>query len=140
MSEKINGSMNVTEMVMAMSEGNPGAMMVMMGMMSDPTGLFDILMLDSMEIRGAKLYMLNNDCCGRDPAKFSRTLMMLRSGVFTREQINANLERCYALPFIDDSIEMDGVPPYGEEFGSDHPKWDEWCKAQRESFENRCKS
>ena len=137
MAEKINGSMNMMEMVMAMSEGNPGTMSVIMGMMQNPAGLLDILMLDSMDIRGSHLYMLNSDCCRRDPAKFKRTLMMFRSGVFTQEQIHENLERCYALPFIDDSIEMEGVPSYDDDFGPTHPKWGEWCEAQKESFRRR---
>lgn len=137
MAEKINGNMNMMEMVMIMSEGNPGAMSVIMGMMQDLTGPRDILMLDSMDIRGSHLYMLNNDCCRRDPAKFKRTLMVLRSGVFTQEQIHENLERDYALPFIDDSIEMEGVPSYDDDFGPTHPKWDEWCEAQKESFRRR---
>ena len=137
MAEKINGNMNMMEMVITMSEGNPGAISVIMGMMQDPTGLLDILMLDSMDIRGSHLYMLNNDCCQRDPAKFKRTLKMLRLGVFTQEQIRKNLERDYALPFIDDSIKIEGVPSYDDDFGPTHPKWDEWCEAQKESFRRR---
>lgn len=140
MAEKINGDMNIMEMVMTMSEGNPGAISVIMEMMQDPTGPRDILMLDSMDIRGSYLYMLNNDCCRRDPAKFKRTLMVLRSGVFTQEQIHENLERDYALHFIDDSIEIEGVPSYDDDFdsfGPTHPKWDEWCEAQKESFRRR---
>lgn len=137
MVKKLNGNMSGMDAILAMSDGNPGAMMVLMGMMQAPTGLMDILMLDSRDIRGLHLYMLNNDYCKRDPDKFSRTMMMIRFGVFTQEQIHKNLERCYALPFIDDSIELDGIPPYGEEFGPDHPKWDEWCEAQKESYERR---
>lgn len=26
----------------------------------------DILLLDSLDIRGSQLYMLHNDCCGRN--------------------------------------------------------------------------
>ena len=138
MAEKLNGNMSGMDAIMTMCEGNPGAMMVLMGMMQSPTGFMDILMLDSRDLRGSHLYMLNNDCCGRDPNKFARTLMMIRSGVFTQEEIHHNLEdRCYAQPFIDDSIEIDGIPPYGEDFGPGHPKWDEWCKAQKESYERR---
>lgn len=138
MAKKLNSNMSGMEVIMAMCEGNPGAMMVLMGMMESPTGLMDIFMLDSMDIRGSHLYMLSNDCCGRDPNKFARTLMMIRSGVFTQEEIHHNLEdRGYAVPFIDDSIEMDSIPPYGEEFGPDHPKWDEWCKAQTMSYKRR---
>lgn len=137
MAEKLNGNMSGMDAIMTMCEGNPGAMMVLMGMMESPTGFMDILMLDSMDIRGSHLYTLNNDCCRRDPAKFKRTLMMLRSGVFTQEQIHENLERCRALPFIDDSIEMEGIPSYDDDFGPTHPKWDEWCEAQKESFRRR---
>lgn len=137
MAKKINSNMSMMEIVITMSEGNPGAMSVIMGMLQSPTGPLDVLMLDSMDIRGSHLYMLNNDCCRRDPAKFQRTLMMFHSGVFTQEQIHENLERCYALPFIDDSIEMEGVPTYEEDFGPTHPRWDEWCEAQKESFRRR---
>ncbi|MBR3256417.1 hypothetical protein IKG10_01975 [Candidatus Saccharibacteria bacterium] len=81
-------------MIPTMSDGNPGAVSVIMEMLGD------ILMLDSMDIRGSRLYMLNNDCYQRDLAKYKRTLMMLRLGVFTQEQIRSNLERPYALSFI----------------------------------------
>ena len=137
MAGKIKSNMSMKEIVVTMSEGNPRALSVIMGMMQDPTGLLDIFMLDGMDIRGSHLYMLYNDCCQRDPAKFKRTLMLLSSGVFTQEQIHENLERCYALPFIDDSIEMEGVPSYNDDFGPTHPKWDEWCEAQKESFRRR---
>lgn len=135
--KRINASMSTMEVVMTMSEGNPGAMSVIMNMIATPKGLLDLLLLDSLDIRGSHLYMLNNDCCGRSPERFDRTLMMLRSGVFTEEEIRANLDRTYAIPFIDDSIKMEGVPPYGEDFGPTHPKWDEWCEAQKESFNRR---
>lgn len=138
MANKLNGDMSGIDAIMTMCEGNPGAMMVVMGMMKSLTGFMDIIMLDSMDIRGSHLYTLNNDCCGSNPDKFARTLMMIRSGVFTQEEIHHNLEdRCHALPFIDDSIKLDGIPPYGEYFGPNHPKWNEWCKAQKESYERR---
>lgn len=137
MAGKINGNMDTMEMITIMSEGNPGAINVLLEMLQNPTGLLDILMLDSMDIRGSHLYILNNDCCQRDPAKFKRTLMMLRSDIFTREQIDENLGRCRALPFIDDSVEIEGVPSYDEDFDPTHPRWNEWCKAQKESFQRR---
>ena len=86
MAEKLDGNMSGMDAIMTMCEDNPGAMMVLMGMMQSPTGLMDIHMLDSMDIRGSHLYMPNNDCCGRDPNKFARTLMMIRSGVFSRRK------------------------------------------------------
>jgi hypothetical protein len=139
MARKINGNMKMTEVAMIMGDGNPGAIAVIVEMLrEDPVGnLLDIIRLDEMDIRGSRLYMLNNDCCQRDLAKFKRTLKMLRLGVFTQEQIRKNLERDYALPFIDDSIKIEGVPSYDDDFGPTHPKWDEWCEAQKESFRRR---
>ena len=137
MSGKINQNMDFMDVVLTMAEGNPEAIAVVIELFSIPTGPSDILMLDNMDIRGERLYMLHNDCCYRNPKKFKRTLAMLRAGVFTEEQIQDNLGLCYALPFIDDTIEIEGVPPYGEDFDPTHPKWNEWVKAQQESFESR---
>ncbi len=137
MTEKIDGDMTMTEMITIMGEGNLGAVSAIVEILQDTYGLYDVLSLDSMDIRGSRLYMFYSVCCQRDPAKFKRTLVMLRMGVFTLEQIHENLGRGYALPFIDDSIEMDGVPPYGEYFGPGCPRWDEWCEAQKESFRRR---
>lgn len=136
---KIKDGMSVMDMVLAMSEGNLGAMMVIKGMVEDPVGSLDILLLDKMGIYGSRIYMLHNDCCNCNPGKFKRTLMMLRCGVFSKEEVDANLKLIYAIPFIDDGIEMDGVPSYDEDFYPDDPKWGEWCEAQKESFKKRLK-
>ena len=65
--EKITGNMSPMEMIMTMSEGNPGAMKVIMDMMNNPRSLLDILLLDSLDIRGSKIWMLYSDCCNRFP-------------------------------------------------------------------------
>ncbi len=135
--EKLTLNMDPMEMIMTMSEGNPGAINVLMEMMRNPRSFMDILLCDSLDIRGSKLYMLHNDCCRSDTNKFNRTLMMLRCGVFTDEQIHDNLNLIRALPFIDDSIEIEGVPPYGEEFGPRDEKWEEFCSKNKESFVKR---
>ena len=126
--------------IYVMSEGNPGAIVVLLDMLKDPEGPKDMLMLDEKDIRGAHIYMLNNDCCKRDPIKFKRTLEMIRTGLFTDEQIKENLTRCYALPFIDDEVRVDGVDLEDEEFGPKHPKWGEWCEAQKEAYAKRTAS
>lgn len=132
---RLTGNMGMMDIIMTMSEGNPGALQVIMQMMDDPQLSFmDIYLCDSLEIRGPKLYMLNNDCCERNNYKFSRTLMMLRCGVFSKEEIQNNLDLPYAMPFIDDSIVIDGVPPYGKDFGPGDEKWDEFCQKNKEAF------
>lgn len=134
--EKLNANMSTMDMILTMSEGNPGAMNVTMQMIQDPNprGVLDILLLDSLDIRGSKIYMLWSDCSGKDMEKYYRTLMMLRCGTFTEEQIHSNLGQVYATPFIDDNISPKGTPQYGEDFGPTHAKWDEYCEIQKEAF------
>lgn len=130
--EKITSDMSIMDMMMTMSEGNPGALTVLMQMMQDPRGFMDILLLDTLDIRGSKVWMLYSDSCDKNTGKFNRTLMALSCGAYSEEEIQENLGLCYALPFLDDSIEMEGVPSYDEEFGPMDAKWDEYLKANRE--------
>lgn len=137
MSAKLRDDMSFMEAITTMSEGCPGAMALVMCMIKGPKDLGNITLLDSLDIRGAHLYILNNDCCGRDHNIFRLTLEMFKCGVFSKEQIHANLEKCRALPFVDSSIRLEGVSLYSEDFGPTHPKWDEWCNAQKASFVRR---
>lgn len=126
--------MNMMDMMMVLSEGNPGALTILTKMMNDPRSIMDILLLDSLDIRGSKIWMLYSDSCDKNVGKFNRTLMALRSGAYTQEEIQGNLGLCYALPFLDDSIEIEGVPSYDQEFGPMDAKWDEYLKANREAI------
>lgn len=134
MRKKITENMSIIDIVLVMSEGNPGAMQIVIEMLNDPRGLLDILLCDSLDIRGSKLYGLKNDCCKKNNDKFNRTLMMLRCGIFSDEEIQSNLNLPYSIPFIDDDIEIEGIPPYGKDFGPRDEKWAEFCQKNRESF------
>jgi hypothetical protein len=70
------------DVVMKMSDGNPGAVVAIMEIMQkheeiDPQaamgGLGAIMILDTWEIYGTDIYILFNDKCGRDV----RTMLML---------------------------------------------------------------
>ena len=99
--ERITADMNMLEMIVTMSEGNPGAATCLMQMLQeDPMAMLDILWFDSMEIYGSKIYMLWNDCCGRSMTKLKETIKYLKTGVVTKEQIHENLNRGYAKTFI----------------------------------------
>jgi hypothetical protein len=74
----INLTMNMMDAMMAMSEGNPGAISALMGILEtapkvDPKmfgeGFGHILMFDTLSVRGSNLYVLWNDFCGRDTKK-----------------------------------------------------------------------
>ena len=73
----------------------------------------------------------------RDFKKFERTLMMLRYGVFSFEEIHQNLNLIRAIPFIDETLTLDGLPSYDEEFDSEHELWDEYCALQKNAFLKR---
>ncbi len=132
--EKITLDMSPMDMIMNMAEGNMGAANVLMEMLNDTEGFFNILYCDTLGIRGSKLYMLHNDCCGRNNDKFKRTLSMFRNGVFSEEDIQSNLNLVRAIPFIDDSIEIENVPNYDEEFGPTDENWDEYCEKNKTAF------
>ncbi len=129
--EKLTANMSLMDMMMVMSQGNPGALTVLMQMMENPNGILDIVLLDSLDIRGSKIWMLYSDSCNQDMGKFQRTLMALRSGAYTTEEIQDNLSLCNAQPFLDDSITIEGIPAYEKHFGPAHPKWEEYIEAQR---------
>lgn len=76
---------SIKDVVVKMSNGNPGAMSALMEMLSkgktiDPDehmqGLSPILMLDTLGIYGTDIYVLHSDICGRNLAK---TLAVIRS-------------------------------------------------------------
>ena len=74
-----------------MSEGNPGAMAVLMQMLTTNTidpdnalgGLGAILMLDSLGIYGTDIYVLHNDICGRELVKTLAVLRAVQFGLFS---------------------------------------------------------
>lgn len=131
---KINMNMGLQEVVLTMCENNHGALMIVLDMINRPESFLDLLLCDSLDIRGVKLYLLYNDCCNRNKGKFNRTLLMIRHGIFTEEEIHQNLSLNKAVPFIDDEMNLNGIPTYDEKFNSIHPKWNEYCSIQREIF------
>ena len=98
---RITANMTVEDMLIIMSEGNPGALTCMMQMIKfDPEALLDILLFDSIGIYGSKIYMLWNDCCDRDMKKFKETIQAFRDGKFSEKEIHENLSQIRARPFI----------------------------------------
>lgn len=68
---RITADMSMQDVLITMSEGNPGALTCMMQMLqTNPMSFMDILLFDKMGIYGSKIYMVWNDCCGRDMKKF----------------------------------------------------------------------
>ena len=91
-----------------------------------------VMLLDILDIRGIRICFLYNDCCGRDLDKFNRTLDALDSGIYTREEIDANFADFPIIPFLDDSIELAGIDSSYKDFGPNDDSWYDYLCANRE--------
>lgn len=70
--EKITGSDNLQTIMVKMSEGNPGALTVLMAMhkKQGQMAFMEMLSLDDMNIRGPQIWLGYKDHCGEDIDKF----------------------------------------------------------------------
>ena len=81
---KINLRDSIMNVVVKMSDGNPGAMNALMQMLQpenqeiDPDsimgGMMKVLALDALGIYGSDIYILHNDICDRDMVKMFAVL------------------------------------------------------------------
>lgn len=73
--EKINLSTTTMDLIMQMSEGNPGALSVIVQLLKEgPMGLMDILNLDDMGMRGSQIWCGYKDHCKQDINAFRQAL------------------------------------------------------------------
>lgn len=61
--KKIRMDMSIMDVCLLMSEGNPGALSVLAQLMKEENGLFIILDLDDMGIRGSQIWVAYKDGC-----------------------------------------------------------------------------
>lgn len=64
--EKLNTTGDMKEAIVQMSEGNPGAINVLIQLMKDPMEFIDILNLDDMNMRGSQIWIAYKDHCKED--------------------------------------------------------------------------
>ena len=95
---KIELSDTVMEIIVKMSDGNPGAVNAIMDVMThsdriDPQaierGLGSILFLDTLEIYGTDIYILWSDKCNKNTRKFIMLLRSVQLGYFAHDRIKA---------------------------------------------------
>lgn len=82
----------VEEMAWLMCEGNPGALNVALSLMNGDDFHY-LLMCDTLELYGARLYMFAHDCCGNDKAKMKRVIDLWQRGVITADEIRDHVSR-----------------------------------------------
>ncbi len=70
----IDLNMNMIDLLILMSEGNPGAASVLAQLAKREDGFIRILSLDDMNIRGSQIWVGYKDVCGSDIDKFIRAI------------------------------------------------------------------
>lgn len=95
---KLNLEMTLMEAGVALAEGNPGAMkvlahLIVVGDEIDPVGsiggLGPLMLLDSYEIYGSKIWMLFKDVCGEDIRTTYWMLRAVQLGILSESSLKA---------------------------------------------------
>lgn len=96
------------DLMLKMSEGNPGALTTCMELFQLGTpGVVALINLDDIGLYGEKLYMLWNDCCGRDASKVVRVVEARNFGKLSDQDIRDHVAGGYGKPFDDKDLEID---------------------------------
>ena len=93
--ERITLEMSLIDAVVALAEGNPGALTVLKKVLdTDPLeGFFKLLNFDSFGVYGSKIWMLYKDVCGEDLNKVLSLLDDVRLGKISREKLHEMIEQ-----------------------------------------------
>ena len=101
MKTKIQLTDSIQDVLFKMSEGNPGALTVCLGILEhgekiDPDnamgGLGVILSLDTLQLYGAKIWMLFKDVCGKELPQMLGVLRGHQLGYVTDAQVHHAVE------------------------------------------------
>lgn len=98
-------NMSLLDIMVALADGNPGAVSAMMEMVkaaekTDPDsalGPFVILSLDTHEIYGPDIWVLFKDICGQSPVRMLAVLRAVQLGITSESEIKAAI-RDWRLP------------------------------------------
>lgn len=99
--ERISFDMSIQDMLFAMSDGNPGALTVLMNLVSneasiDPdcalVGIGSILGLDSCGIYGSRIWCLFKDVAGQDLRKTIGLLRAVQLGFLSNEDLDVAID------------------------------------------------
>ena len=95
---RININSTIADSILAICEGNPGAMAFVMELIQEGD-MLTVLMFDKLELYGEKLYMLWNDCCGREIENVRKVIDLWQQGKITKESIQEHVSGGYGKPF-----------------------------------------
>ncbi len=101
------------DIMVKMSEGNPGAVTVLMELYKeapeiDPWsvlgGIGPVMWLDTLGVYGSRIWMLYKDVCGQDIAKTVWMIRAVQLGIMSETELNHRIDN-YGREGIDEIIE-----------------------------------
>ena len=107
---KLNMHETFSDIILKLSEGNPGAMTTLFEIMkhfdnNEVEFLGTFLVIDSMELYGSHLYMLWNDCCDRDISKVIKVIRKYCDGEISDNDISERIKNVGYGKSFDDLLE-----------------------------------
>lgn len=98
---KLQLEMNLNDALWAMSEGNPGAINVLMDSVRAPEidpenafGLWGLMVnLDEFEVYGSRIWILYKDICGESLPKTVAMARACQLGIISREQLDLAIDK-----------------------------------------------
>ena len=95
---KIKLTDSMLDIAIKMSEGNPGALTLIMEIMKEGYEKIQyILICDTLGLYGSRLYQLWNDCCQRDTNKVFKVLDKFQKGEINKEYLLNCIDQPYGL-------------------------------------------
>lgn len=101
---RINLDDQLSDVIVKMSEGNPGAATVLLGILekaptvdpANPFGGFMMLIhLDEYELYGPSIWVLYKDICGEHIGTTIAVLRAVQLGIITQAELVDNVKRCW---------------------------------------------
>ena len=99
--ERIKFTDSFQEVIIKMSEGNPGCLAFLMELVKyrEIKAMSDILLFDNMRVYGSKLYIFWNDCCDRNMEKASLVMDKLKKGEMEKQIFLNHIDGVRGIPF-----------------------------------------
>lgn len=94
---KLSRNMTLQQVILTMANGDSNAMSCLINLLSKPSGMLDVFLLDSLEVYEKKICNLFA-CCNNNLDKVQETIQIFRKEMYTKEEIHEHLEKLK--PFI----------------------------------------
>ncbi len=101
---------DIEELILEVSEDNENLFYILLSLKDEERIYLNLLTCKNLGITGDRLYKLYSLCSNYNYYKLIDTIMMFRFGIYSKEEIDENLDKNDPIEFIDDSIKYETSP------------------------------